>query len=97
MTNQIEIAPPWEPKVRSFLEKEGIPLETVPPGQGAPVRIDQAPPKRECLPGRLFPKGRIPCALALETARRLGISPGQMGKLLDFLEIKVRQCQLGCF
>lgn len=42
-------------------------------------------------------EGKIPCAVALRTASELGVSPREVGKLLDELGIKVVECQLGLF
>jgi hypothetical protein len=43
------------------------------------------------------PEGRIPCATAMNLAKELGISRREMGELLNELQIKITQCQLGCF
>jgi hypothetical protein len=43
------------------------------------------------------PEGKIPCALAMNLAKELGISRQEMGELLNELRIKITQCQLGCF
>jgi len=43
------------------------------------------------------PEGKIPCALAMNLAKELGISRKEMGDLLNQLRIKITQCQLGCF
>ncbi|MGD0218008.1 MAG: hypothetical protein ABSC45_10945 [Desulfobaccales bacterium] len=43
------------------------------------------------------PQGKIACAAAFRLAGELSISPEEMGKLLDELEIKIKMCQLGCF
>ena len=45
----------------------------------------------------LSQEGRLDCARAFELAGEFGISRGQMGKALDELGIRVRNCQLGCF
>ena len=42
------------------------------------------------------PNGRIPCAAAFKLAEKLGITP-IIGELLNELNIKIIQCQLGCF
>ena len=97
MVKKIGVFPELEAKVRSFLEREEHSLETVPPGEGMPVRIEEPAPGEACLPDRLFPKGWIACALALDMARNLEIPPGKMGRFLNLLEIKIRKCQLGCF
>jgi len=41
--------------------------------------------------------GWIPCETARAVAKRLGISTLNMGKLLDYFNVKVRECALGCF
>ena len=41
--------------------------------------------------------GWIECPTAWAMAGRLGISTRQMGAILDFLEVKIRKCALGCF
>lgn len=42
-------------------------------------------------------QGRISCALALSTALRCGVTPGEAGSCLDELEIRIETCQLGLF
>jgi hypothetical protein len=43
------------------------------------------------------PEGRISCAAAMRLAEELVISRQDLGKLLNELKIKIKQCQLGCF
>ncbi len=43
------------------------------------------------------PQGKIACAAAFRLARELSLSTQELGKLLNELEIKIKQCQLGCF
>lgn len=43
------------------------------------------------------PEGKISCAAAMRLAEELVISRRDMGKLLNELKIKIKQCQLGCF
>ena len=43
------------------------------------------------------PEGKIACAAAMRLAEELVISRQDMGKLLNELGIKIKQCQLGCF
>jgi hypothetical protein len=39
----------------------------------------------------------IPCAVCFQIAEEYGIPKRELGKILDELEIKVIQCQLGLF
>jgi hypothetical protein len=43
------------------------------------------------------PNGRIPCAAAFKLAEDLGITRSRLGELFNELNIKIIQCQLGCF
>ena len=45
----------------------------------------------------LSSEGRLDCAQAFKLAEEFGIPKKQMGKVLDDLGIRVRNCQLGCF
>ena len=42
-------------------------------------------------------QGKITCAQAHQIASKLGVSPVEVGKTLDLLEIRISQCQLGLF
>jgi len=42
-------------------------------------------------------EGRIPCAVCFQIAEEYGIPKRELGELLDELEIKVIQCQMGLF
>ncbi len=41
--------------------------------------------------------GQLGCAAAFQIAEELGISPAEIGKALDLMEIKLMKCQLGLF
>jgi hypothetical protein len=43
------------------------------------------------------PHGRIPCAAAFKLAEELGLTRSRLGELCNELNIKIIQCQLGCF
>lgn len=43
------------------------------------------------------PSGKIPCAAAFQLAEELQITRSSLGELLNELNIKIIQCQLGCF
>ena len=79
-----------------FVNSQGIKL-TVVAGDDCTVQVVQAEERRRCSVRRLYAGGFIACETARGVAVKLGIRTGQMGKLLDFLNIKVRNCGLGCF
>ena len=42
-------------------------------------------------------ENRILCSSAFAIAKKLGISPSEVGKYANKLNIKISKCQLGCF
>ncbi len=53
--------------------------------------------KESCTKKKLYAGGKITCALALQLAQANAIPPAQVGQLLNYLNIKVKVCSLGCF
>jgi hypothetical protein len=45
----------------------------------------------------LATEGRLPCAVAFEVAKRLGVSPAAIGRTADLMELRLTECQLGLF
>ena len=41
--------------------------------------------------------GKLPCAVAFQIAKKLKVSPKQVGDAANRLNIKISSCQLGCF
>ena len=41
--------------------------------------------------------GKLPCAVAFQIAKKLKVSPKQVGDAANKLNIKISSCQLGCF
>lgn len=41
--------------------------------------------------------GGVPCAVAFKVASELDVTPGLVGKTVDLLELKLKQCQMGLF
>lgn len=82
--------------VGNFLSAEGIRVDLV-LTDDCTVRVTEADERRRCGLRQLHLGGFIACETARGMAVKLGIRTRQMGKLLDFLNIKVRSCGLGCF
>ncbi len=80
-----------------FVEAEGIRVGVVPTGDDCTVQVMAADERRRCGLRTLYVGGFIACETARGMAAKIGIRTRQMGKLLDFLNIKVRNCGLGCF
>lgn len=79
-----------------FVAAEGIAVEVV-SGEDCTVRVVRAEDGAESDVRTLRAGGWIACAAARAMASRLGIEPGELGRLLDHLHVKVRKCELGLF
>jgi len=42
-------------------------------------------------------QGNLPCAVAFKIADELGVSPAEIGKTVDLLDLRLSKCQLGLF
>lgn len=90
-------APPsWREKLLGFIERERLTWQVVDPPAGRLAILEEDPPGT-CTAGRLFPGGRVVCSTALEMAELYQAAPETIGRLMNLLNIKVRECQLGCF
>lgn len=83
-------------KFSIFLDSEKIALEIVHPDI-AGISIVSADGRLESGAEKIFAGGWVKCETARSLADKLGISRREMGKILDFLNVKVRECELGCF
>jgi len=84
------------PALEEFVRAERPPWTLV-DAPGGRVDVVDDPEPGTCDPRRLIPGGRIKCSTSLEMAEVLRVSPASLGRLLNLLRIKVRECQLGCF
>ncbi len=41
--------------------------------------------------------GKLPCSVAFRMARKLKVSPREVGDMANKLNIRISTCQLGCF
>ena len=80
-----------------FLAAEHISLEVISEGD-CEVRVVEPLERQQADISHLPKGGWIACETARAMAKkRLRISYKRMGMLLNFLDIKVRRCGLGCF
>jgi len=79
-----------------FFRAEGLnwPLVDSPDGR---INIVDAPPGSECDLTTLHPGGRIRCSVALSMAEAFDLPSKTVGRLMNLLEIRIHDCQLGCF
>ncbi len=102
MASILVVPPDRVETILAFVRSENIPVQIVGADQtdvagSYPVRVVSASAGVQSSAAALQAGGWIACATAFEAARRLGLTPAQLGKLLDHLDIRIRACQLGCF
>lgn len=83
-------------KMLQFTKDSSIPLEITAENADVTVEICTADRLESDLT-KLYSNGWIKCEKARLMAKNLDITKPQMGKLLDELKIKVKECGLGCF
>ncbi len=83
-------------KVAELFLSEGIDIDIV-PEETAILHIVEAKGKVESEGSTLQAGGWIRCSTARGFAEKLGASHRQVGMLMDLLQIKIRDCELGCF
>ena len=79
-----------------FVGTEGIQVELT-PKDDSDVRILASDDRKESDLETLYAGGWIVCSRALALAQKLRLSTIQVGALLNHLNIKVKNCSLGCF
>ena len=70
-------------KGQKFSEKHG------PDAQANPIAREKI--------NRLAKDGELACAVAFKIAGELGLSPAEIGRTVDLLNLKLSKCQLGLF
>ena len=85
-----------EQSFQEFLDSEKIAIEIV-SDEPCDIKVIQCDDRKESKLDTIYSGGWITCERARSLAQRIKISLGQMGKLLDHLDVKIRRCSLGCF
>lgn len=86
--------------VSDFIKSESIPLGVSATDDTSAERTIRVVPTEERLQSdgaTLYSGGWITCTAARAMGHELDIGLAKAGKLLDFLNVKVRKCELGCF
>ena len=96
MKKQIYVEVSIVDQLREFLETAGIDIAVVTDGN-YDLAVVQSKDRQESDLDTVYSGGWIACETARGLAKKLQIPVGQMGKLLDHLDVKVRRCGLGCF
>ena len=84
-------------KVEELLTKSNIKPGWVDSAEDAIVTISWPDDRVECDEVMLYSGGYMTCPNAFKAAARMGLELPVFGELLNLLDVKLRQCQLGCF
>jgi hypothetical protein len=79
-----------------LVDSQAIRLAVVAEGSGD-VNVAEGAEGEESTMTVLRAGGSIRCAVALALAKQLNIGPGDVGAIMNALNIKIRHCSLGCF
>jgi len=79
-----------------FLKTEGIQIDLITSGISA-VEVLKCEGRKESGLDTIYATGWVACETARALAQKLDISIMQMGKIMNYLNVKIRHCSLGCF
>ena len=100
MSARVYVCDELRDDVERFVRENDIPMELVDDLQSAGLGIVAPADKDEkkmCDTKTLYSGGWIKCPTAWAIGKRQGLGLMQLGGLLNMLDIRVRQCALGCF
>jgi hypothetical protein len=82
--------------LREFIDREKINIEIV-TDSPCDIEVIKCDEPRESNLDTIYYDGWITCEMARSLVKKMDISLGQMGKLLNHMDVKIRSCSLGCF
>ena len=96
MSVRLDVPETLRDELRQFGESRGVDIQIVaePPHD---CRVLVSDGRNECSPETLHKGGFIKCETARATAKRWSVPMIEFGSLLNLLDIKIRECGLGCF
>jgi len=83
-------------QLREFLDAEEIKIKVVTDGS-YDVAVVQCDERKESNSDMIYSGGWITCEMARSLAKKMNIPLDQTGKLLNYIDVKIRSCSLGCF
>jgi len=84
-------------KLQEFFTGEGVTAKFADSMEDGVITIQWPNERYECDENNLFADGFSTCPTAFKVAAKLGVKRGIYGKFLNVLDIKLKQCQFGCF
>lgn len=96
MPSSIGVPEAMSSEFSAFLAKENIPL-AVTSSESGDVKVAVGEERLECNTSLFYHKGWIKCDVARAAAENLSLQYREFGKVLNYLDVKIRDCELGCF
>jgi len=84
-------------KIRQLFASAKLEADWADTADAAAICISWPADRTECNEGMLYSGGFMTCPEAFKAAARIGMDRTTFGKLLNLLDIKLKQCQFGCF
>ena len=96
MSSSIGVPEALAEKVAEFVRTAGLGCEVL-TGEGGVIQVVEAAEGEQSTASTLRSGGWIACEDAFKVATQLEIPTQVTGKLMNVLDIRIRNCQLGCF
>ena len=96
MSARLLVSPGRVESLQKFFSEKVIDVELVTDGEAA-VTLQESAERQQCSDNDMFHGGWVTCETAWTLADKLSVNKLNFGATLDHLDIKMRNCQLGCF
>ena len=97
MTISIDAPADMADDLSGFLSAKSIDLSVVTDESGVVKIAPSGPERQESDLETIYSGGWITCTRARALGKKLSIASRDVGGLLDHLDVKIRECELGCF
>jgi len=97
MTTSIDAPTDMANDLNGFCSAKSIDLSVVTDQSGILKVVPSGPERQESDLETVYAGGWISCPRARALAKRLSLPGRDIGKLLTHLDVKIRECELGCF
>lgn len=96
MKSAVNVHPSLVGTITELVEANGIGID-ITAGESAKISILPSQQRTQCNLEQIYAGGWIDCSVAFRQAAELAIPIEHMGMLLNHLNVKIRNCSLGCF
>ena len=89
--------PEQKKKLDDFFTGAGVSAKFADSMEDAVITVQWPNERHECDENNLFADGFSTCPNAFKVAAKIGVERAVFGQFLNALDIKLKQCQFGCF